>query len=115
MKVAEAVAAEIAHAAQPAAIWPSVNANGVEDCLSSAPVAVRAVSRVADMSAKLTAIELLVASQAIELRECRGQLGAFVAQRWDKVRKLSPALGEDRPLSDDVMSIADAIMEGEFR
>ncbi|WP_166417525.1 aromatic amino acid ammonia-lyase [Cochlodiniinecator piscidefendens] len=114
MKPAEAVLAELLHAAQPVSIWPSLNANGVEDCLSSAPAAVRALENVVSLSANLTAIEFIVAAQAIELRACQSSMGAHLSNSLSQIRNLSMPLVEDRPLSSDIRLLSDAIMQGKF-
>ncbi len=107
MKVAEALLCELTHAAQPVPIWPSVNANGVEDCLAGSPTAVKALLRIADLVQRLTAIELLIACQAVELRGARGSLGDFLTDVCARVRKVSPTINEDRPLGDDIERLAD--------
>jgi histidine ammonia-lyase len=114
MKTAEALVAEIAHAAQPPAIWPSLNAMGIEDTLSSTPVAVRALERAAENMALLVAIEFIVAAQAIDLRGCAPDLGDFLGRCHAQIRKTSPQLVEDRSLSGDIAALAEAIAEAEF-
>lgn len=114
MKVAEALVMELAHAAQPAPIWPSVNANGVEDCLTGAPKAVRALTEVTDHLRRLTAIELLIACQAVELRAENAPLGPYLSEARTQIRMLSPALDQDRPLGADIDRLATAISSGAF-
>jgi len=46
MKPAEAWMMILAQAAQPAPIWPSLNANGVEDCLAPTQVAIASLRRI---------------------------------------------------------------------
>jgi histidine ammonia-lyase len=112
LKTAEALVAAIAHAAQPPAIWPSLNANGAEDTLSTALEAARAMRVVADHLRALAAIEILVAIQAIELRGGEGHLGGTLAGIAARCRDIAPALCEDRPLSQDIEAIARAIGAG---
>lgn len=114
MKVAEAQLSELLHDAQPVAVWPSINANGVEDCITSAPTAVRALASVARASSTLSAIELIVASQAVELRDVKVQLGPYLAKVFQSVRDISAELGEDRPLGGDVIALARAAQSGLF-
>jgi histidine ammonia-lyase len=114
LKTAEALAAELAHEAQPVAVWPSLNANGVEDCLSSAPVAVRALGRIADLSSRLTAIELMVAARAVEQRAVGHYLGPVMAKIFKAVRERSGAAIDDRPLGADVEALAGQIRTGAF-
>ncbi|UWQ76366.1 aromatic amino acid ammonia-lyase [Leisingera sp. M658] len=111
MKVAESLVAEIAHAAQSVPVWPSVNANGVEDCLTGSPAAVSALDRIADNVFHLTSIELLIACQAIELRKGSGNCGRFLAGMNNQVRKISPVLREDRPLAKDIEHLSATLKE----
>lgn len=106
MKSAEALVSELLHAAQPVPIWPSINANGVEDCIAGSPTAVRALVKITDCSARLTAIELLVACQAAELREVVPVLGPYLAGVHSQIRGSSAALDQDRPLARDVEHVA---------
>ena len=114
MKPAEALFAEISHAAQPSPVWPTAGALGVEDCVTTTPVAVRSLSRISVLMQKLTAIELLVAVQAIDLRGCRDALGPKLADCAKKLRSMSEPLMEDRPLSEDIERVAQAVSRGDF-
>jgi len=113
IKTAEALVAEIAHAAQPPAIWPSLSALGVEDTLTSAPVAARALARAADHLVRLCALELIVAAQAVELAQRRAALGPPLAGLHDAIRRIVPALAEDHPLSPRIEALSLAILRGE--
>ena len=112
MKVAESALAELTQAAQPTQTWPSVNANGVEDCLTTAPVAARSLGRVAQMSRILSAIEMIVAAQAIDLRGCAGEMGEGLCAIHQKVRDISAPLEQDRPLARDIDDLANLINKG---
>ena len=112
MKTAEAVVSEILHTAQPVAIWPSINADGVEDAMTGTPTAARALLRVADYACYLSAIEFLVSAQAIDLRVCRDELGAPMIDVYSWVRSHSAELKSDRPLSGDIEALADQIRTG---
>ncbi len=114
MKVAEALGAELVQAAQPVPIWPSVNANGFEDCLTHSPAAVKALIRITDHLNRLTAIELLAACQAVELREVTGGLGPFLSGVHRQIRDTSAALADDRPLGQDIERLADLVERGAF-
>lgn len=114
MKVTEAQLSELLHDAQPVSIWPSVNANGVEDCMTSSPTAVRALARIANASCTLSAIELLVATQAVELRGVKPHLGSYLASVMESVREVSAELSQDRPLGADVMVLAECTLAGRF-
>jgi len=114
IKTAEALVAEIAHAAQPPAVWPSLSALGVEDTLTTAPVAARALARVADHLAQLTALELIVAAQAVELAGRSDELGRPLAHLHQGVRRIVPPLVEDGPLSPWIATLSAAIVRGDL-
>lgn len=114
MKVAEALVSELAHAAQPVPIWPSLNANGVEDCFTGSPTAVKALSAVVRYLRQLTAIELLTACQAVELRGSRRSLGQVLSRLCEDIREVSPALTKDRPLGGDIKALAAGIAHNRF-
>lgn len=106
MKTAEAVVSELAHAAQPVSIWPSINADGVEDSMTATPTAARALSSIVECTSYLTAIELLVAAQAIDLRGNLNELSPVMRDLHHHVRNLSAMLEGDRPLGDDIEAMA---------
>lgn len=112
MKTAEAVVGELLNAAQAGQIWPSINANGVEDCMSGAPIAAKSLNLVAALSAQLTAVELIVAAQALDLRHKQPRAMGAIAELQAWVRTLSPPLNADRPLGADLMKIAAEITDG---
>ncbi len=113
-KPAEALFGEISHSAQSPPIWPGSSALGIEDSQTTAPIAVKSLSRIATLLQKLTAIEMIVAMQAIELRGCEGELGQFLADCATRLRSVSEPLVEDRPLSDDIERVARAISDRVF-
>jgi histidine ammonia-lyase len=112
MKPAEALVMELAHQAQPVPIWPSVNANGVEDCMTGSPATVRALVQVVDRLRRLTAIEMLVAAQAVDLRECAPGISPYMSAVLGQIRSLSPAFNVDRPLGRDIETLAEHIRSG---
>ncbi len=114
LKVVEDLAAEIARAATPLSVWPSINARGIEDCLTSAPAAVRGLSQVNRLACRLTAIEMMVAAQAVELRGTDGTLGPPMAALLPRIRAVAPPLASDRPLGDEIEALAAALSEGQF-
>jgi len=112
LKLAEDLAAEITQAAMPQPVWPSINANGVEDSLTSAPVAARTLTRITDLGRRLTAIELMVGAQAADLRGITADLGPPMTGLYRAIRALSPQIDTDRPLTNDMESLAKHIREG---
>ena len=114
MKTAEALVAEIAHLSAPPSIWPSIGAYGVEDTMSSGPVAARSLMDIASKSRTLIAIEIMIAVQAIEIRGCKNDMGPFLRKCFETCRSISSPLIEDRPLTEDIKNIEDAILSGCF-
>ena len=114
MKTAEAAYAGLLHAAQPVPLWPSLNADGVEDSLTNTPLAARALVEVADFASRLCAIELLVAARAVELRAIAARLGPPMQDAFEAVRALSAPLEADRPLGTDIERVATAARSGAF-
>lgn len=112
VKALEGTAGELFQAAQPGAIWPSVNANGIEDCISGAPVAVMSLNRIATLSLRMSAIEMTIACRAIDLRDPSPPLGPFVAVLRDAVFDRVAPLDQDRPLSNDIQRLCDDLAGG---
>jgi histidine ammonia-lyase len=83
----------------------------VEDCLTGSPAAVKALNRTTGHLMRLTAIELIVACQAVELRGAAAQPGPFLSTIRARVRAASPALRADRPLSQDIEALAFSIAQ----
>ncbi|WP_420587308.1 aromatic amino acid lyase [Ruegeria sp.] len=115
MKPAEALAASLTQAAQPVPVWPSINANGIEDCLPNTPVAIRGLETVVECSRHLTAIELLVAARGIELRGCQADIAPFLGAALVELRRIAPAMTVDRSVSADIGKLAAEIAQGENR
>lgn len=115
VKVAEALLAELSAAARPAPLWSSDCADGVEDVMASSFSAGRALSRVCALAGRLSALELMVGAQAVELRQLGAGMAPFVRRTVEQVRALSPALTDDRSLADDIDKLADAIANGDLQ
>lgn len=63
----------------------------------------------------LVAIELLIAAQAIDLRNLdRNRLGAGARIAYERVRAAIPALDVDRPLGPDIDRIEALVRAGDF-
>jgi histidine ammonia-lyase len=114
LKLAESLLSGMTSRALPAAIWPSANADGVEDAMTQSLQAAQGLGAVVEMLERLCAIELLVAAQAIELRGTAHELQPALASVLAHVRSISPALRHDRPLGRDLDDLADAIKDGTF-
>jgi histidine ammonia-lyase len=108
-KTAQALVLEIRHAAAPLSVLSAVGADGIEDdSTGAAQAAFRVVDQLGRLR-RLIAVELLVAAQALELRE-PVVLGAGTEAAYLCVRELVSALDEDRPLGVDVERLADAAL-----
>ncbi len=114
MKTAESLLAELLHEAQPVPIWPSINADGVEDSMTATPTAARALLKISEHSRYLSAIELLVAQRAVELRHVTDQLGDNMKKIYHQVKQLSLDNDDDHSLTADIELIANSIQQGEF-
>jgi histidine ammonia-lyase len=108
-KTAQALVLEIRHAAAPLAILSGVGADGVEDDSTGATQAALRVRDQLHRVRRLIAIELLVACQALDLRE-PVRLGAGTQAAYLLVRELVSPLEDDRPLGVDVERLADAAL-----
>jgi histidine ammonia-lyase len=59
-----------------------------------------------------TAMLLLAAAQAVDLRGGPARLGEGSRQVYDKVRRVAAVLEHDRPMEDDVAAVAGEIQSG---
>ena len=114
MKTAESLLAEILHQAQPVTIWPSLNADGVEDSMTATPTAARALMNIAHHSSYLCAIELLIAKKAIELRGLNNILSESMTQVFAQLTKISLVCQDDLPLADTIETLANSIRHDEI-
>ncbi len=114
MKIAEALVAEIRHLASPVDVWPSISADGVEDGLTNAPLAVRNLEKLLEKAGLLCAVELLVCAQGLELRKVLGTAAAPVVSAYEAIRGVSAPLTQDRPLGEDISRVAVLVKDGQL-
>ncbi len=118
MKTAEATLAELLHKSQPVPLWPSVNADGVEDSLTNTPLASQNLMNVADHQQRLNAIEMTMAARAVELAVGKSSVAPSSAPFLQKlhgfIRSVSPADRNDRPLGKEIQSLTNSIKTEEF-
>lgn len=112
-KSAEAMFSEIVHLAQPSPVYPSGAADGVEDIVTHSPVPAKALLAIAERLDRLCAMELMVATQAIELR-APAQISPAMRAAMKQVRAVVPPVTEDRALSDDIEALAARVTAGAF-
>ena len=104
MKTVEALFAEISHAAAPAPIYPSFSADGLEDVACHTAIAAKALTRIADHWRRLIALEMIVAAQAVDLRQV--EIAPALAPAMAKTRSVSPHFTDDRPLGGEIEALA---------
>ena len=117
MKSAEALAAEIVHLAQPMPVAASYSGSGVEDISAHSAVPAKALLAILDRLDRLTAFELMIGVQAVELRRLEPvtpRLAPTVAATVGRVREVMPAVTEDRPLGEDIERLAAQVAAGAF-
>ncbi len=84
-----------------------------EDHVSMGANAARHTLEILDNVRRVLAVELLTASQAIDLREDGpGRLGAGSRAAYQGVRRVAAFLEHDRPTTPDIEALAELILEG---
>jgi histidine ammonia-lyase len=111
-KTASALEAEIRHLAAPLGAMTAPVADGVEDYAPMTPRIVEKTHDIVRRLARLAAIELVVAAQAVELRGGL-KLGHGTGRAFAFVRKHVARLDEDRATGPDFERLAAAILAGE--
>ena len=86
----------------------------VEDVAPQTPLAARKLAAQVDLLSWLTAIEALVAAQAVDLRK-PASLGRVAKMLHKAIRAAVPPLHEDRACGPDVATARDAINSPEVR
>ena len=113
MKTAEALFAEIAHLALPPQVYPAAAADTVEDVLTNAPVAAKALEQICDRLARLSAMELMIAAQHVELR-APARTAPAMQDVISRARETVAPLTGDRSLSEDIEALTQRICSGGF-
>ena len=109
--VAASLVSENKSLAHPASVDSIPTSAGQEDHVSMGNAAGLKAWQVVGNTERAVAIELLAGAQAVEfLAPLRPGRGSDAARRF--VRSLSPRVVEDRPLSEDIESVAAAIRDG---
>ncbi len=114
MKTAESLYAEIAHLANPPPIYPGISADGLEDVVTHAAIPVRAAMSLATRLNYLSAIESIVALQAIDKRELSGSISPALTRYYNLLRTTAPIVEQDRPLCGDLERLAALINNGKL-
>ena len=101
--------------ASPASVDSIPSSAGQEDHVSMGTIAARKARDIVANTARVIACELLAAAQAIDLRGGAEGMGEGSRRAYLKVRQVSPFLGEDRVLSEEIERLAAMVVDGEFR
>jgi histidine ammonia-lyase len=109
LKPAEALRAEIVHLSNPVPVMASHNADGQEDSLSHAPLAVQKLEGLLERYELVIAMELVAAAQAVDLAKPR-RIAPKLAKAHDAVRRLHPFLDDDRPVGREIEAVAREIV-----
>jgi histidine ammonia-lyase len=91
----------------------SVKGEGIEDRATMAPLSARRLADMAALCARVVAIELVVAAQAVDLR-ATGQLGLGTGRAYRMIRDLVPFTQADGTLPADLEPLVDLVIGGEF-
>jgi histidine ammonia-lyase len=113
-KTAAALEAEIRHLALPVGAMTAPVADGVEDYAPMTPRVVAKTHEIVRRLFRLSAVELVVAAQAVDLR-AGIRLGQGTRVIHGFIRSRIATLDEDRPTGSDFERVADAIADGVLR
>jgi histidine ammonia-lyase len=105
LKVADALAGELVHAAAPTCLDARGGSDAVEDDSTGSLLAVRRLARMLERFRLLVALQLVVAARAVELARPE-PLGRGTAAANAVMSGLVEALTDDRPLGADVERVA---------
>lgn len=99
--------------AHPASVDNITTSGGKEDHVSMGMTSALKLRSIVDLAENLLAIELLAATEGLEYRRPL-KAGRGVERAYAAVRKIASPLTEDRALSGDIASVAEAIRRGDF-
>jgi histidine ammonia-lyase len=109
----QAITVEARSLAQPVSyeLASSVVAEGIEDRATNAPLSARRLAEMVQLSARVAAIELVVAAQAVDLRAA-GPLGRGTEPAFRAVRRVVPFTRADGTLPGDLEPVVDLVTTG---
>jgi histidine ammonia-lyase len=112
---AQAIAAEARTLAHPVSfeVVSSSKAEGIEDRTTMAPLSARRLAEMADLAARVVSLELLVAAQAIDVRQ-PSSLGEGTGRAFHLVRELAGFTGRGQAPPADLEPLVDAVRAGRF-
>jgi histidine ammonia-lyase len=91
----------------------SVKGEGIEDRATMAPLSARRLADMVQLCARVAAIELVVAAQAVDLR-APGQLGLGTGRAYQLIRELVPFTQADGTLPADLEPVVDLVTRGDL-
>jgi histidine ammonia-lyase len=92
----------------------SAKGEGIEDRATMAPLSARRLADMIQLCHRVTAIELVVAAQAIDLRLVSDALGDGTGYAYARVRELVPFMPPDGTLPADLEPLVDLVGRGEL-
>jgi histidine ammonia-lyase len=112
---AQSIAAEARALAHPVSfeVVSSSKAEGIEDRMTMAPLSARRLAEMADLAARVVALELFVAAQAIDLRR-PPRLGEGTGRALRLLRELAAFTGPGQAPPADLEPLVDAVRAGRF-
>lgn len=125
---AAALVSENKTLAFPASVDSIPSSAGQEDHVSMGTIAARKAAAVMANTARVIAAELLTAAQAVDLRGGlegiarpgddpslhAAPLGEGLRRAYLRLREVSPFVGDDRALSEDIEKVARMVLDGDF-
>jgi histidine ammonia-lyase len=99
--------------AHPASVDNVSTSGGKEDHVSMGMTSALKLRSIVDLAENLLAIELMAGAEGMEHRRPL-KAGTGVERAFATLRKISPALTQDRSLSGDIAHVAEAIRKGDF-
>jgi histidine ammonia-lyase len=111
----QALTAELRMLAPPVSyeLVSTCTAEGIEDRMTMAPLSARRLADMIELSVRVVAIELVVAAQAVDLRET-GQLGQGTRRAYRMIRELVPFTGAGETLPADLEPVVELVACGEL-
>jgi histidine ammonia-lyase len=108
----QAIAAEAKLLAQPVSVETASTSHheGIEDRVTLAPLSARRLADMVALGARVVSIELVVASQAVDLRG-RPRLGAATSELYERVRELVPFTARGEPPPQDLEPVVNLVRD----
>jgi histidine ammonia-lyase len=89
-------------------------AEGVEDHASMAPFAVSTTSSLVSLLHRLVALELIIAAQAVDLRDGPDQLGGGTGRAYGLVRQFAGTMTDETEWNADIDGLAELVGSGQL-